>query len=85
VEETAPKRLIASGSYDPDTLKVLFEAFDNAWEQIAPTVGNHTEAVEAAQIKLANIIMALVTYGKPMDTDTLTQDAVELMSEPPEL
>jgi hypothetical protein len=29
--------------------------------------------------------MALVTYGKPMDTDTLTQDAVELMSEPPEL
>jgi hypothetical protein len=36
VEETVPKRLIASGSYDPDTLKVLFEAFDNPGSKSPP-------------------------------------------------
>ena len=78
-----PKKLIGSGSYDPDTLKILYEAFDNAWEQIAPNVGDRPEAIEAAQMKLANIVMALATNGKPMDAEALTQAALDLMFEPP--
>jgi hypothetical protein len=78
-----PKKLIGSGSYDPDTLRVLYEAFDNAWEQIAPDVGDRPDAIEAAQMKLSNIVMALATNGKPMDAETLTQDALDLMFQPP--
>ena len=78
-----PKKLIGSGSYDPDTLKILYEAFDNAWEQIAPNVGDRPEAIEAAQMKLANIVMALATDGMARDAETLTQAALDLMFEPP--
>ena len=38
--------LIGSASYDPNTLKVLYKAFDDAWDQVRPQVSTRPEAIE---------------------------------------
>jgi hypothetical protein len=53
------RRLIGSGSYDPDTPKVLFQAFDEAWTTLAPRYGDDQPAIEVARITLANIVLSL--------------------------
>jgi hypothetical protein len=45
--------------YDPDTLKVLFQAFDEVWTTLAPRYGDDQPAIEAARITLANIVLSL--------------------------
>jgi len=57
------RQLIGRASYGPDELKVLFKAFDDAWERIAPGVSGRAEAIEAARIKLANVILGLAHNG----------------------
>jgi hypothetical protein len=53
------RELISNASYGPDTLAVLFKAFDDAWAHLAPRVGSDALAVEAARLKLANIVLSL--------------------------
>jgi hypothetical protein len=53
------RQLISAGMYGPATLKVLFKAFDDAWEVMAPTITREADAIEAARIKLANVILSL--------------------------
>jgi hypothetical protein len=55
------RQLISNASYGPDTLKVLFAAFDDAWRQLAPKCGDNPLAIEAARIRLANTILSLAT------------------------
>jgi len=50
---------------------------------LRPNVGDRPEAIEAAQMKLANIVMALATNGMARDAEALTQAALDLMFEPP--
>ena len=47
------RALIGSASYDPNTLKVLDKAFDDAWDQVRPQVSTRPEAIDAARMKLA--------------------------------
>jgi hypothetical protein len=72
------RRLIEGASYDPDTLKILFQAFDDAWIQIAPTISTHPTAVEAARLKLADIILGLAQENS-RDAKQLTDAAVQMM------
>ena len=53
------RQLIGGASYSPETLKVLYKAFDDGWVVIAPTISGRAEAIEAARLKLANIILSL--------------------------
>jgi hypothetical protein len=53
------RRLIEGASFGPDTLKVLFQAFDEAWAVLAPRYGNDAQAIEAARTRLANILLSL--------------------------
>ena len=48
--ETAVKarQLIKGAVYDPAALKVIYKAFDDAWDQIAPAVSGRADALEAA-------------------------------------
>ena len=77
------RALIGSATYDPATLKILFKAFDDAWDQIAPSVSSRPEAIEATRIKLANIVMGLVQDGGRIDAVLLRDAALELMHTPP--
>jgi hypothetical protein len=49
---------LPSASFGPDALKVIGQAFDDAWASIA---GNFTggASAQAARLKLANIILSI--------------------------
>jgi hypothetical protein len=57
------RRLIEGASYGPETLKALFQAFDEAWAVIAPSFGSDAPAIEAARTRLANILLSLAREG----------------------
>jgi hypothetical protein len=72
------RALIGGASFDPHTLKALYKAFDDAWEQVAPEVSARPEAIEAARMKLAEIVLGLANNGT-QDADKLTEAAVRQM------
>jgi hypothetical protein len=50
---------LASGSYPPEMVKRMGDAFDEAWSEISSSV----DAAEAARLKLADIILSLASNG----------------------
>jgi hypothetical protein len=72
------RQLIASGSYGPDQLKALGKAFDDAWDRVAPTVSNRPKAIDAARLKLAEIILSLAKNGN-FDPQWLADTAVHVI------
>lgn len=73
------RQLVGSVSYSPDELKVLFEAFDGAWDAVAPNYS--PDATEAGRIKLANVILGLAK-GRKLDAATLKAVAIQIMGRP---
>lgn len=73
------RRLIASAHYGPDELKVLFQAFDDAWEIIAPRCGDNGLAIQATRLKLANTILS-VACEKRGDAEAMKEAALRLMN-----
>jgi hypothetical protein len=45
------RRLVEGADFDPETLKVVFAAFDAAWQEIA----HHYDAGDPAQIERARL------------------------------
>jgi hypothetical protein len=72
------RKLIAGSVYDPAELKAVGKAFDDAWDQVASQVSTRPEAIEAARLKLAEIVLTLAK-GTSRDPEKLTQAAVRLM------
>ena len=56
------RKLINGSHLDPDTLRVVFEAFDQAWETIAP-IYSKPEDIEVARLKLAEAVLSLAQNG----------------------
>jgi hypothetical protein len=56
------RSMLKSGSFDLDTLAMLYQAFDETWQQVA---GNYqTQAmIEDRRNQLASIIIALADNG----------------------
>jgi hypothetical protein len=75
------RQAIGSASYGPDELNVLFKAFDEAWEVIAPTVSGSADAIDARRMKLAAVILGLASGGE-RDVDVLKTAAIQIMSGP---
>ena len=76
------RRLIAKAVYGPAELTTIGKAFDDAWEQISPQVSGRAEAVEAARLKLAEIVLGLTNDGT-RDPGKLAEAAVDLMRDHP--
>ena len=72
------RQFIANANFDPDQLKALGKAFDNAWEQIAPQVSKRAAALEASRLKLARIVLSVAKRGT-LDPKELSEAAVKLM------
>ena len=68
------RRLIAGAAYDPATLKMLGEVFDDAWASVSQNYKSSL-AVEAARLKLANIVLSLAADGE-RNPDQLKDGAV---------
>lgn len=72
------RQLFSNGSYGPDQLKVLFEAFDDAWDSIAANYDSPL-AIEAARLKLANIILSIPENGSN-DPEQIKSIALRVMA-----
>ena len=47
------REMIVGASYGPHTMKVLGQAFDEAWDSIAGNFGENLADIEQARVKLA--------------------------------
>jgi hypothetical protein len=73
------RRLLESASYGPEQLKALREAFDDAWQRIAPGISSRAEAVEAARLALAEVVLGLAKNGN-LDPKHLADAAEQAMA-----
>jgi hypothetical protein len=73
--EMRARQLIGGAAYPPDTLKVIFQAFDDAWGELGPAVGAEPEAVEAARLSLATIVLSIAKAG-PIEGASLRDAAL---------
>ena len=53
------RRLIDGAAFGPDALKVIGQAFDEAWKEVAGNFGDDQQDIEAARLKLANAVLSL--------------------------
>ena len=73
-------QLIADATFDPDQLKAIRKAFDDAW-QIAPQISQRPDAIEAGRLKLASIVLSVAKRGT-LDPRQLSEEAMKLMFTP---
>ena len=52
------RKLLENATLGPADLKIVSQAFDQAWEQIKGRYQTNALAVEAARIRLANAVLA---------------------------
>jgi hypothetical protein len=72
------RSLIDTASYDPGTLKMLSQAFDEVWREIASNY--HAEAmIEDRRNRLATIILSLADCGE-RDLSRMKTCASKLMA-----
>ena len=74
-------KVLSDGCYGPDQLKILTEVFDDAWSQIAPSIERRPRAVQAARLRLADIVLYLHDSDN-QDVARMTQQAVKGMLAP---
>ena len=77
------RALIGSASYEPEQLKALYRAFDTAWEQIEPGVGDSPVAMQAARMKLAETVLSAAGGLEEFDANGLADIAVQRMHAQP--
>lgn len=69
------QRRLYGASYGPETMKVITQAFDAAWAEIANEVEDNRLGVEAARLKLANAVLANAKENS-RDPETLKNAAL---------
>ena len=72
------RQLISDCAYGPETLKVLFKAFDDAWEEIEANFEAGSGARDAARMELATVVLSLASEDS-RDPDQIKQSALQIM------
>jgi hypothetical protein len=73
------RRLLDAAPYDPETLSVLFEAFDSAWDEIKSEIGELPDKAEAVRLSLATVVLDLAKSGIIADADELKDIALRTL------
>jgi hypothetical protein len=73
------RQIVESGSFGPETLKVAYQAFDEAWQSVASYFGSDPVTIEAARTKLANAILA-VCHEESRDFRALKMAALAILA-----
>jgi hypothetical protein len=73
------RRLIDGASYGPKELKVIGQAFDNAWAAIEGNFGEDPGTRENARIRLAKAVLSVAVEGV-RDPEALKAGALEAMA-----
>jgi len=72
------RALISAASYGPETLKVMFRAFDVAWAEIAHYFEGHPTQVDAARERLAHAVLAVADENSK-DVHGLKRTALQVL------
>src|SRR5262249_53755700 len=70
------RQAIGGATFPPDELKVLFRAFDAAWNEVAGDVSTRAGAIDAARLRLATIVLSLAKSG-PVELSRITTEAID--------
>jgi|SRR5215467_2400073 hypothetical protein len=73
------RQLIEGAAYGPEALKVIGQAFDEAWLDIAGNFGDDPPNVENARNKLARTILSIADDDS-RDVSALRRAALERMA-----
>jgi hypothetical protein len=73
------RQLIEGAAYGPEALKVIGQAFDEAWLDIAGNFGDDQPNVEKARNKLARVILSIADDDS-RDVSALRRAALERMA-----
>ena len=73
------RKLIDGASYGPDALKVIGQAFDEAWQEIAGNFGNDPQEIEAARLRLAEAVLSVADEDS-RDAGALKRGALQRMA-----
>jgi hypothetical protein len=68
-------QLVSGANSGPEVLRVVCQAFDDAWTEIAPSVTNTPLAIEAARLNLANVVLSLAKQDSS-DPELIKTEAV---------
>ena len=73
------REALREGAYQPEVLSVLFQAFDQAWAQMEPSV--NPSMSDTVRRQLAETLMRLATT-EPCEANHLAELAVRAMQSP---
>lgn len=73
------RQLITGACYGPETVKVMTQAFDDTWASIAMNFGKDADAIEAARLKLAHLVLAVAT-SESRDCESLKREILAAMA-----
>ena len=73
------RRIIDNASFGPETLKVLYRAFDEAWASIAGNFGDDPSVIDRARVRLANALLS-VASEESRDAEVLKRAALVVMA-----
>ena len=73
------RRLIEGASYEPGTLSLASQAFDQAWVEIGTHFGDDPAVIEAARLRLAHAVLAVV-QPEADSVDAVKNAALEIMA-----
>jgi hypothetical protein len=73
------RRLLEGGNFDPETLDVVFRAFDAAWVEIAHHFGDQPRDIESGRAHLAHAILSLA-HADSRNAERLKNDALLVMA-----
>ena len=65
--------------YDPQALKAIGQAFDEAWNEIAGNFGGDATAIRVGRLKLADALLTAADEGND-DVEALKQAALKLLA-----
>ena len=72
------RRLIEGSSYEPNTLHVIFQAFDQAWGEIAGNFGDDVRDIKDGRVRSAHAILAVADESS--DAARLNDAALQVMA-----
>ena len=73
------RRLIEASTFEPETLKVVCKAFDDAWAEISHHFAGEDTATEHARTRLAHAVL-IVAREDSNNADRLKNDALQVMA-----
>jgi hypothetical protein len=73
------QQIIDSTACGPEALKVMIQAFESAWSDIAGNFGDDPRDVELGRLKLVNALLS-VAHEDSRDVEALKNGALQAMA-----